>query len=202
MCVSRGCGVLKLTKKSATFFPQSGNTRARAILTLAERGTRTRTARRLLLRKCTRRLARIGTAAELAEGIDGVDDSVNVQIEFGVDGASTPNVDALLALLATPPVGSTCSQTGCDPMRALYPRRIKLNTNAELTTLANTQRLAFFRNSRSKQVALVSWGGRTCVLFKHKSDETTSLKHEGTRMPVTGSSYASGLKRIRWMIAN
>ena len=135
-----------------------------------------RTARRLLLRKCTRRLARIGTAAELAEGIDGVDDSGNVQIEFGVDGASTPNVDALLALLATPPVGSTCSQTGCDPMRALYSRRIKLNTNAELTTLANTQRLAFFRNSRSKRVALVSWGWRTCVLFKHKSDETTSFK--------------------------
>ena len=132
------------------------------------------TARRLLMGKCTRRLARIGTATDFAEGIDGVFDSDNVQIEFGVD--SIPNVDAFLAFIARPPDGSSCAQVDYDPMCALYPEHIRLHTKDDSITLENKQRLTTFRESWSKQVALVSWGGRTCVLFKHGSGTTANFK--------------------------
>ncbi len=125
-----------------------------------------RTARRLLMGKHTRKLARIGTSIADEPGTDGAD-SGSERIEFGLDGTSCPNVDEVLKFIATPPFGGfMASADGNDPMRMLYPMLIRLSTVADSVNLEDQRRLLDFRNDSSKEVALVSWGSRTRVLFK------------------------------------
>ena len=124
-----------------------------------------RTARRLLMSKHTRKLARISTNIADEPGTDGAD-SRSERIEFGIDGTTCPNVDEVLKFIATPPAGSMASVDGNDPMRMLYPLLIRLSTVADSINLEDKRRLLDFRDDSSKEVALVSWGSRTRVLFK------------------------------------
>jgi len=124
-----------------------------------------RTARRLLMGKHTRKLARIGTSIADEPGTDGAD-SKSERIEFGLDGTTCPNVDDVLKFIAMPPVGSMSSVDGNDPMRMLYPLLIRLSTVTDSINLEDKRRLLEFHDDSSKEVALVSWGSRTRVLFK------------------------------------
>ena len=125
-----------------------------------------RTARRLLMGQKTRKLARIGTSIADEPGTDGAD-SGSERIEFGIDGTTCPNVDEVLKFIATPPVGSTSSVgEGADPMRMLYPLLLRLSTVTDSIHLEDQRRLLDFRDDPTKEVALVSWGARTRVLFK------------------------------------
>ena len=125
-----------------------------------------RTARRLLMGQHTRKLARISTNIADEPGTDGAD-SRSERIEFGLDGTACPNVDKVLEFIATPPAGGFMSSAGGnDPMRMLYPLVIRLSTVADSVNLEDKRRLLDFRDDSSKEVALVSWGSRTRVLFK------------------------------------
>lgn len=134
-----------------------------------------RTARRLLMGKHTRKLARIGIGLGDTPGTGGAD-SVNEKIEFGLDGARHPDVDQILKFLTTSSAASVYSVYGTDPMRVLYPMAIRLSPSNDNITLQDKQRLMSFRDDVTKHVALVTWGSRTRVLFKLRAGEKIDFR--------------------------
>jgi hypothetical protein len=134
-----------------------------------------RTARRLLMGKHTRKLARIGIGLGDTPGTGGTD-SVNEKIEFGLDGAKHPDVDKILKFLTTSDAESVYSVYGTDPLRVLYPMVIRLSPSNDNITLEDKHRLMSFRDDFTKHVALVTWGQRTRVLFKLRVDGNTDFR--------------------------